>query len=94
MRDLENLIDPVIIIENGKIIFNNSIDQISKKLQFYKVGNNEAIDENVIYAEDMFGGKNIVAPNNSEIESQVDFELLFNAVLYKQTEITKQLKNK
>lgn len=94
VRDLENLIDPVIIIENGKIIFNHTIDEISKKLNFHKVGKGEPSPENIIYSEDVFGGSYIVTANTSSEESQVDFELLFNAVLSNTNGIVEQIKNR
>ncbi|MCF8370572.1 MAG: ABC transporter ATP-binding protein [Bacteroidales bacterium] len=94
VRDLENLIDPVIIIENGKIIFNHTIDEISTKLNFHKVGKGEPAPENIIYSEDVFGGSYIVTANTSNEESQVDFELLFNAVLSNTNGVVEQIKNR
>ncbi|MEA3444760.1 MAG: ABC transporter ATP-binding protein [Bacteroidota bacterium] len=92
VRDLENLIDPVIIIENGKIIFNHSIAEISSSLEFHKIGNGEPTPENVIYSEDMFGGKNILSANSNGNDTQIDFELLFNAILNKQNILLNKLK--
>ena len=34
VRDLENLIDPIIILEYNQVLLNNSIDEISQKLKF------------------------------------------------------------
>ncbi len=92
VRDLELLIDPVIIIEKGTIIFNQSIDDISSALIFSKIGKDEPEPGKLFYSEDTFGGKSIVAPNTTGEVSQVDFELLFNAVLHNTHAIVEQIK--
>jgi ABC-2 type transport system ATP-binding protein len=94
VRDLENLIDPVIIIEQGKIIFNQSIDEISRGLSFQRTGKNEPMHDTVLYTEEVFGGMNQVIPNTSGEESQIDFELLFNAVLSNTSNIVKHIKTR
>ncbi len=93
VRDLENLIDPLVIIENGKIVFNESIANIEAKFSFIKVHNKAPEGVNVIYSEPIFGGNYLLAEHNDAYESPVDFELLFNAVLAKQNDIVKHLKN-
>ncbi|SEH05224.1 ABC transporter ATP-binding protein [Candidatus Venteria ishoeyi] len=92
VRDLENLIDPVIIIENGKIIFNHTIDEISRGLEFHKIGKNDPDPENVLHKEEVFGGNSLVSANTLGEESEIDFELLFNAVLSNTNGIVEQLK--
>lgn len=94
VRDLENLIDPVIIIENGKIIFNHSIDEISKSLEFHKIGKEDPEPENILHKEDVFGGSCIVSANTLAEASEIDFELLFNAVLSNTNGIVKQVKTR
>jgi ABC-2 type transport system ATP-binding protein len=90
---LENLIDPVLIIENGKIIFNHNINNISNKLSFIKTENENQISENILYSEPIFGGQYLVTERNSQEESPIDFEILFNAVLSDKNQITNFLKN-
>lgn len=94
VRDLENLIDPVIIIEQGKIIFNQTIEEISNSLIFHKTGRDEFLPEQLLYSEEMFGGSSVVAANTTGEPSQVDFEQLFNAVLSNTKGITEQIKNR
>jgi ABC-2 type transport system ATP-binding protein len=93
VRDLENLIDPLVIIEAGKIVFEESIENISKKLSFMKVTDKAPDGVNVLYSEAIFGGQYLLTENDGDNESPVDFELLFNAVLSKQNEIVEHLKN-
>ena len=93
VRDLENLIDPLVIIEAGKIVFEESIENISNKLGFMKVTDQAPEGVKVLYSEPIFGGQYLLTENDGDNESPVDFELLFNAVLSKQNEIVEHLKN-
>lgn len=93
VRDLENLIDPLVIIEDGQIVFQESIENISAKLDFMKVTDRAPEGVRVIYSEPIFGGNYLLTEKTDESESPVDFELLFNAVLSKQNEIINHLKN-
>lgn len=93
VRDLENLIDPLLIIESGKIIFNETIENISSKLNFMKVTDKAPDGVNVLYSEAIFGGNYLLTEKTDNHESPVDFELLFNAVLSNQNDIVKHLKN-
>lgn len=93
VRDLENLIDPLVIIESGKIIFQESIENISSKLNFMKVTHGAPEGVNVLYSEAIFGGDYLLTEKTDDFESPIDFELLFNAVLSNQKEIINHLNN-
>lgn len=80
VRDLQSLIDPVIIMEEGQIIFNRGIEDISHNLLFEPQHKKEE-GEKILYAEDVFGGQAAVLQNTSKRETRVDLELLFNAVI-------------
>ncbi len=93
VRDLENLIDPVVIIENGKIIFNFSLDIIASKLSFIKSKDILPGDIKTFYSEPVFGGHYLVTDRTDDAESPIDFELLFNAVLSERDKIVDHLKS-
>jgi ABC-2 type transport system ATP-binding protein len=79
IRDLDHLIDQVIIIDQGDLLLKASIDQIANKLNFKVVG--EMADENkVLYSEESLKGFSIVAENTAGEDSKVNLEHLFNAV--------------
>ncbi len=80
VRDLQSLIDPVIIMDNGEIIFNRTIEEISEKLSFESF-HTAVGGEKIIYSEEIFGGKSAVLANTSGRETRVDLELLFNAAI-------------
>ena len=77
VRDLENLIDPIIILERRNVLLNASIAEISDKL-YFDYGSEKHPD--ALYSE-MIPGSNIqVLLNQSGEESKVNIEALFNTV--------------
>ena len=78
VRDLDNLIDQVIIIDESEVLLKVSISQISEKLCFKTT--NEVV-ENVLYSEDSLKGKTVVVENILGEESKLNMEHLFNAVV-------------
>lgn len=80
VRDLDNLIDDVVIIDEGDILLKAAIADISEKLVFKTVQNIGEL-ENVLYAETTLSGMTIVKPNTKFEDSKVNLEHLFNAVI-------------
>ncbi len=80
VRDLENLIDPVVILDNGKVIFNHSLEEISQNL---RVETQSTLPEPgaVLYSETHIEGFKTVVENTGEFESSLDLETLFNTVI-------------
>lgn len=79
IRDLDNLIDHVIIVDNGDLLLNSSIEVISEKLSFRTV--NEVLDSTkVLYKEESLKGATIVVENTEGENSKVNLEHLFNAI--------------
>jgi ABC-2 type transport system ATP-binding protein len=79
IRDLDNLIDRVIIIDRGELLLNASIGNIADKLCFKTVA--EIVDTNkILYSEESLKGFSIVTENTEKEDSKVNLEHLFNAV--------------
>ncbi len=76
VKDIETIIDKVLIIDEGKIILNNSIFEITEKYAFMSVTHPEI--QEYIYKEMVPGGYKIVIPRNGD-ETDLDIEILFNA---------------
>ena len=79
VRDLDSLIDSIIIMDRHEIVFNEPVENITKKLLF-KVADRNETDETVIYSEDSLRGLYQVKENTTGEESKLDIELLFNAI--------------
>jgi ABC-2 type transport system ATP-binding protein len=77
VRDVENLIDRVLMLEKGRFIMQKNIYEISSKLRFAITNSPDA--ENVLYHEMVPGGYKVITPQ-TDGSSSVDIELLFNAI--------------
>ncbi len=77
VRDLENVIDPIVILDRCDVLLNASIEEISSKL-FFDYGTQ--IQPGALYAEQLPGGFIQVYPNTTGKDSKVNVEALFNAV--------------
>jgi ABC-2 type transport system ATP-binding protein len=77
VKDVENLIDKIIILDNGRIIFHQTIEEISKTVSF--TDDPTTYLEDTIYSETAPGGQKRMIPAG-EYETEVDIELLFNAI--------------
>jgi ABC-2 type transport system ATP-binding protein len=79
IRDLDNLIDQVVIVDNGELLLNETVATIAEKLLFTTV-DGIAETDNVLYAEESLKGISIVTENKKAAETKVNLEHLFNAV--------------
>lgn len=77
VKDVENLIDPIVILEHDEVLLNSTFEEISQRL-YFEYGA-EKSDE-ALYSEMMPGGYINVLPNTFNMESKVNVEALFNAV--------------
>ena len=77
VRDLENIIDPIIILDRQDVLLNATVEEISEKLYFDY--SNEKI-EGALYSEMTPGGCVQVLINTGSEESKVNIEALFNTV--------------
>jgi ABC-2 type transport system ATP-binding protein len=91
VRDMESLIDPVIVLDDGKIIFNKSMEEITKNLSFKIVRNGEDAGD-LLYSEDLVSGKAGIAENKGQEETQINMELLFNGIIHNSKEINQVFK--
>ena len=80
VRDMGVLMDPIIILDGGKIIFQNSVEAIAEKLQF-EVTYSRGEPSEVLYSERVPGGFMIVKENLDGEETEVDIEIFFNAMM-------------
>ena len=89
VRDLENIIDPIIILDRQDVLLNATLEEITEKLYFDY--SSEKI-EGALYSELIPGGNIQVSLNLTGEESKVNIEALFNAV-HKHKELIKNTFN-
>ncbi len=80
IKDLENLIDRITIIDEGKILFDQTIDAIAERLLFRLSYDPEEVAR-ALYAESSFRGNALILPNTGGEESRPDLEMLYKAVM-------------
>jgi len=80
VRDLDELINTIIIMDGGKILLNNDKNDIAKRLQF-ELSDVAKKDTDIIYQEKVSNGFASIKENRSNNIGYIDIELLFNAVL-------------
>ncbi len=79
IRDLENMIDQVIIVDNGKLLLHSSIDNIAEKVCFKTVSEIPA-GVKVLYSEKMLRGTAVIIENINGEDSALNLEHFFNGV--------------
>ena len=77
VRDLENIIDPIIILDNQEVLVNASTQKIADKLFF---DYSTEVKPGALYLEQTPGGCIQVYPNTTGEESKVNVEAFFNTV--------------
>lgn len=77
VRDLENIIDPIVILDKCDVLLNADMQTISEKLYF---DYGTTIRQDSLYSEQLPGGFIQVVPNEDGEDSKVNVEALFNAV--------------
>ena len=87
VRDLENIIDPIVILDKMDVLLNAGLEEINSKL-FFDYGT--TLHPESLYTEQLPGGFIQVYPNLTGEESKVNIEALFNTV-HKHKDIAKQL---
>ncbi|QHV97488.1 ABC transporter ATP-binding protein [Spirosoma endbachense] len=80
VRDLDNLIDAVIVLDESEILLNHSLSDIADRLLFDTVSTVMETDH-VLYAEPALRGQAVVMENPAQEDSKVDLERLFNTVV-------------
>lgn len=77
VKDIENLIDRIVLINNGRLLFNGSVNQVCDNLSFHTVS--DVKNQDYIYHEAAPGGYRVIKEKNG-METPLDIELLFNAI--------------
>ncbi|MBR1769099.1 MAG: ATP-binding cassette domain-containing protein [Bacteroidales bacterium] len=91
-RDLQNILDNIIILDNTSVLMNASADDICEKLWF-GIEQNVSSNERILYQEDTVAGLATVKENKNNGISNLDVELLFNAAFLNKTLFKELFKN-
>jgi ABC-2 type transport system ATP-binding protein len=90
VRDLDSLIDTVLVLHERRVVLNETIDQLAEQLSFGTAPVGTAAPD-VLYAEVAARGQQVIRPNHAGAYSKVDLELLFNALTGPQSAVASYL---
>jgi ABC-2 type transport system ATP-binding protein len=90
VRDLDNLIDTVLVLHERRIILNQTTDNLAEVISFGTAPAGTASPD-VLYAEPSVRGQQVIRPNHGDTYSKVDLELLFNALTGPDTAVASYL---
>ena len=80
VRDIDSLLDHVLIMDGSKLLLNQSVSSICEKLYFAEQGMNEPT-EGALYVQPSVQGNSVILPNEYGEDSKMNLEVLFNAML-------------
>ena len=80
VKDLESLIDRITIIDDGKILFDQTTEQITSKLNFKMSFDSNEVKQ-ALYSEESLSGNAIITNNIDGKEGKLDLEMLYKAVV-------------
>jgi ABC-2 type transport system ATP-binding protein len=90
VRDLDSLIDTLLILHDREIVVNHSVEEITEKITFGVFNDTNGLE--VLYEEDGIRGKNAILKNTTGKFSKIDLELFFNAITSGNDSLIKTLK--
>jgi ABC-2 type transport system ATP-binding protein len=80
VKDIENLVDRMAVIDEGVVLFDKPLDTIEHKLKFSIT--NELISD-AIYQDETIRGYETIQLNSTSEKSKVDLEVLYKAIMTK-----------
>ena len=92
VRDIDSLLDHVVIIDGTHVLLNESVKDICAKLYFAEQGMNEPTGD-ALYVQPSVQGNSVILSNVYNEETKLNLEVLFNAMLAEREKM-QCLKNK
>lgn len=80
VKDLDHLIDRLLVIEGGQLLLNRSMSELSRALRF-KLSFDPEETAYALYKEESLNGHAIVSLNEEQQEGPCDLELLYRAIV-------------
>ena len=80
VRDIDTLLDHLIIIDNGRLMLNTSTEEITRRYAFEEREMGAAVDD-AIYVQRSVGGNKVILENKTGIDTPLDLEMLFTATV-------------
>ena len=82
VRDVDSLIDPIVILHEGTVLFNQTLAQVTSQIRIsHSTTRPDGNAEGLLYSEPTVGGFSAVWKDENAADGQVDLEVLFKAVI-------------
>ncbi len=82
VRDVESLIDPIVILHEGTVLFNQTLAQVTSRIRIsHSTTRPDSNAEGLLYSEPTVGGFSAVWKDENAADGQVDMEVLFKSVI-------------
>jgi ABC-2 type transport system ATP-binding protein len=84
VRDVESLIDPIVVLHDGRVLFNHSMSDVTSRIRMTHTPTRpEGGESGLLYREPALGGIWSVYQDATAEDGHVDLEVLFNTVITK-----------
>ena len=80
VRDIDNVLDHVVIMNNSCVLLDESIVRVTERLAFVE-SDSTVLAEEALYKLPSVQGNSLLLPNREGVETKLNLELLFGAVL-------------
>lgn len=82
VRDIDQLLDHIIIINNNEVLLNHNINEITEKFIFRNT-DTQQVSPDVLHVQASVYGNSVILPNCDNTESDLNLESLFNFAIEK-----------
>lgn len=80
VRDIDNLLDHIVMLNENKLICSSSINDITSHLAFLSLRDNQAVD-GILFSQATLEGNQVILENDGSMDTRLDLELLFQFAL-------------
>ena len=84
--DVEHLLDRLLIIDQGQALLQKTVAEVCETVRFAQTSDPKLL-RRAIYQLPSLQGASVLLPNEEGVESNLDLELLFNALMEKREEM-------
>ena len=93
INEISSLLDHILILDNKHIVFDHSVMETGSVLSFIE-SDDEDLRQQALYSMTSAYGNRMILPNSGGSDSEIDYELLFEAVLENGKAINELFENK
>jgi ABC-2 type transport system ATP-binding protein len=81
VRDVGSLIDPIVVLHQGRVLLNRSLTEIGSRIRMVRGSSPPDANARLVYSEPTIGGFWSVWDDAGSGDEQLDLEVLFNALI-------------